>query len=333
MKIRYVLLISALVLFGGVPFLRAQETGEEAPIEPVQDYFAFLAEVHVPEAGARDVIALGGVIDINNPVSQDVLAAGGDIIIQSQVLGDVRLAGNTVTINSDIGGNVAVFAKRVEISENATIGGSAHIRAQEVVMNGAIIGDAHIVSQTLANTGSIGGELSHELASRPNTARSPLEWFFRVASLFGMLVVGLVLVSVFPKSMRHGAHASITHPGKDMLWGLLALFAAPIAAFVLMLTIIGVPLGLLLGAGYIVSLYLAQILAGLVIGTYVLGAIRGREHAQKSSLLLIMVIGVSVLWLITGIPAIGGIIKLVAIIWGLGMMVTLKFWAMRTLES
>ena len=43
--------------------------------------------------------------------------------------------------------------------------------------------------------------------------------------------------------------------------------------------------------------------------------------------------GVFVLWLVTGIPVIGGILKLIAMIWGLGMLVNLKIQAIKRFES
>ncbi len=333
MKARYFLPLAAAILMFAAPDSFAQEdAGSNAP-EPAKDYFSFAGEAHVPEEGARDVVAFGGVVDVNNPVEQDVLAAGGTVIIQAPVAGDVRVAGGRVVIGSDIGGNVAVLAQTVEIAAGATIGGSVEIRAKDVVIGGTIIKDAHIVAETLEQNGIIGGALVHDLKTSPNYEHTPIGWFFRIVSLFGMLVVGLVLVSVFPNSMRAAVHASIKNPGKDLLWGLGVLVATPIAALVLALTIIGLPLGVLLGLGYVVALYLAKILVGIVLGTYLLGAFRGREQAQKASLLGIMVLGVFVLWLIIGIPVIGGILKLIAMIWGLGMLASHKIQAIKRFES
>ena len=333
MKARFLFPLAALVLFAVAPNSLAQEPDLASDPESVRDYFSFVAEVHVPEEGARDVIAAGGVVDINNPVSQDVLALGGTVIIQAPVAGDVRVAGKRVVIESDINGNVAVLAQTVEIRPGSAIAGSVEIRAKDVVIGGTIIGDAHIASETLEQNGSIGGELVHDLKASPNYEHTPIGWFFRVVSLFGMLVIGLALVSVFPNSMRRAVHASIKNPGRDLLWGLGTFAAIPIAALVLILTIIGLPLGVLLGLGYAVAVYLAKIFVGIVLGTYVLGAFRGREQAQKASLLGIMVLGVFVLWLVTGIPVIGGILKLIAMIWGLGMLVNLKIQAIKRFES
>ena len=148
-----------------------------------------------------------------------------------------------------------------------------------------------------------------------------------------MLVVGLVLVSIWPKSIRTATARSIKKPVHDILWGLGVLVAAPIAIIVLVFTVICIPLALILGAGLFVALDLAKIFVGIILGTYIFGAIRGREIASKYSLLATMVLGVVVLWLVTGIPGIGWILKLLAMIWGLGLLVNLKLSTIKKVES
>ncbi|OJI06796.1 hypothetical protein BK004_02400 [bacterium CG10_46_32] len=312
--------------------LFAQDDAGSMPLEPVKDYFSFTGEVHVPATGARDVIAAGPVVVIDNPVRHDVIAAGGTVTVQSDVAGDVRLAGSRVVIDANIGGNVAIMAQTVEIMPGSSISGSVRIHAQEVIMDGAINGDADITARTFTQNGAIGGDLKHTQIST-SVQKSPMAWFFRIVGLFGMLVVGLVLVNIVPTSLRTAVHESIKNPTKDLLWGLVALIAVPVVAVVLMFTVIGLPLGILLGVGYVVALYLAKILVGIVLGTYLFGAIRGREQAQKASLLGSMALGVCVLWLITGIPWIGGLLAFVAVVWGLGMLVNFKVRVFKKFES
>ncbi len=314
------------------PVSLAQEEAGVDRAAALRDYFSFAAEVHVPQEGVRDVVAFGPVVAVDNPVAHDVIASGGTVAVLADVGGDVRAVGVRVTIDANVGGNVAIFARTVEITPGASISGSARIRAQDVIIRGAIAGDADITAETLEQAGTVGGELTHTPLARPEQDGS-LAWFLRVASLFGMLVVGLVLVSAFPASMRSAVHASIENPARDFLRGVAALLVVPVAAAVLAFTIIGLPLGVLLALGYVVAWYLAKILVGVVLGTYLLGAIRGREQAQNASLLATMVLGVFVLWLIIGIPSAGGILKLVAVIWGLGMLTNLARRAIRRLEA
>ena len=100
-----------------------------------------------------------------------------------------------------------------------------------------------------------------------------------------------------------------------------------------MLTIIGFPLALILAAMYAISLYIAKVFVGIVLGTYIFGAFKGRDATSKASLLGIMVVGVAVLWLVSGIPVIGWFIQLIAIIWGLGLMIKIKKRSIQRMEK
>ncbi|MAG29152.1 hypothetical protein CL632_03355 [bacterium] len=323
----------AFIIIGAPALLTAQEPELISETSKVVDYFNIAAEVHPPKEGARDVMAFGGIVDINNPVTQDVLAAGGTVLIQDSVGGDVRALANKIIIDAPVEGNVAVVGNNIEITPKANISGLLWVRGDNVVMNGNIAGDANIKAKSFEQNGIISGELIHEEISSSQAPTNAFAWFFSLTSFFGMLVVGLVLVSIWPKTVRRAITQSIKNPTHDILWGLGILVATPIAIIVLMFTIIGIPLAFILGAGLLVSLYLAKIMVGIILGTYIFGAIRGREIASKYSLLATMVLGVIVLWLVTGIPGIGWILKLLAMIWGLGLLVNLKLNTIKKVES
>ena len=147
------------------------------------------------------------------------------------------------------------------------------------------------------------------------------------------MVVGLVLVGVSPKSIRSTVNSSIKNPTKDLLWGFIALVATPVVIVFLMLTIIGFPLAIILAMIYGISLYIAKVFVGIVLGTYIFGAIKGRENIAEISLLWIMVVGVIVLWLISGIPVLGWFIHFIAVIWGLGLIVKMKKRGIKKIEQ
>ena len=298
------------------------------------DMFEFAPDIKITEPVSRDLVVVGGKIEIADKVEQDVFAAGGTINILADVAGDVMAAGTRLVIDSEIQGNVSALAQTIEITENANILGSMRIKAETVIISGNIQGNAQIDAYELEQTGIIAGELNYKkIESKKHTSKNSFLWFFRLIGLFGMLIVGLILVSIWPKAIKRLISGSIKNPLKDFAFGIAALIATPIIVLVLMLTIIGFPLALILVAAYLIALYLAQILTGIILGTYLFGAFKGRDHAKKSPLLAIMIIGVIVLWLITGIPVVGGLLKLIAIIWGLGILINLELQAFKKLES
>jgi len=297
-----------------------------------RDVFEFAPDVQITEPVSRDLIAVGGKVNIAQKVDQDVFVAGGNISITADVEGDVRAIGTHLIIDSNIGGNLAVLAQSVEIKENAVISGSVRIKAENVIINGEILSDAVIDAINLEQNGIIGGALEYKKIEQRKVPKTSFSWFFRLIGLFGMLVVGLILISIWPKAVKSAISLSIKNPIKDFLFGAVALISTPIVVIVLLLTLIGFPLGLILLAIYLIALYFAQIFVGVILGTYIFGAIKGSKQAEKTSLLLIMITGVVVLWLIVGIPGIGWLLKLIASIWGLGILINMKIKAFKKLE-
>jgi cytoskeletal protein CcmA (bactofilin family) len=333
MKHIHISLLSLVLLFA--PFVAlAQEESSKIVDTADQDVFRMVAEAHPLEIGTRDFVAIAPVVDVNAPITKDLLAAGGTIIIQENIGGDVRVGGARVIIEPTfIGGNVAIVAQSVEIKPGANIAGTVKIRAQVVVMDGDILGDADIAAQEFTQNGTIAGTLTYHEVEINKPGSGGISLFFRLIGLFGMLVLGLVLVSLWPKIIRTTVAQSIKNPSKDFLWGLGTLILTPIVVVLLMLTIIGIPLGLILVAGYAIALYISKIMVGIILGTYIFGAVQGRDKANKSSLLAAMVIGILVLWLIGGIPVIGWIVSVIALVWGLGLLVNIKLRFFRKLES
>jgi len=102
----------------------------------------------------------------------------------------------------------------------------------------------------------------------------------------------------------------------------LALLLTPIIVFILLITIIGLPLAFITFGLWLIAIYLSKILVGILVGRSLLNNF---WLAKKDSLILAMVIGIIVSYLIFAIPFIGWIIALLAVLWGLGgIMLALK---------
>ena len=305
---------------------------QEESVKP-QDLFEFAPDVRIEAPASRDVVVVGGKVQITENVAQDLFAAGGTIEITGDVGDDIRVAGTRVIINSRINGNAAILAGTVEIGPNAVISGSARIKAETVVLNGTISQDAIIDAVDFQQNGTISGELIYKKIEKREPSKNAFSWFFRLIGLFGMLIVGLIMVNIWPKLIKHATQRSMKNPTKDFLYGIIGLIATPLVVIVLMLTLIGFPLGIILLTAYLIALYFAQIFTGIILGTYLFGAFKGREQAKKSSLLAILVVGVIVLWLITGLPYVGALIKLISIIWGLGILAVMKIESIKKLAE
>ena len=130
------------------------------------------------------------------------------------------------------------------------------------------------------------------------------------------LVLGIIIVLLAPRRVRAITESIRTRPWPSPGWGAIILVATPIAALIVCVTIIGLPLGLIALALYTIAIYLTQLFVGLLIGQLIIGAFRGVE--TRAALVGAIALGFAILSLLKLIPFVGFFIGLAAILFGLG---------------
>jgi hypothetical protein len=136
-----------------------------------------------------------------------------------------------------------------------------------------------------------------------------------------LFVTGLALILVFPGFTHRSAHSFTAKMGWSLLYGLLILIVMPILSILLMVTIVGLPLGLIMLLAYFSLLYIAKVIAGLSIGS----ALIGRKEKGAGSQILSLFLGLLILELVALIPIVGGLLGFVMLVVGLG---AIYFWFM-----
>jgi hypothetical protein len=205
-----------------------------------------------------------------------------------------------------------------------------------------IDGDLTYTSETEAAipAGVVAGEVVHrapeKAVEQPSPGKRALD---TVRSLGALLVVGLLLLWLVPALVQGGAAALQSRPGASLGWGLLALFAACFVplAIVLATVLVAVVLGLLsLGGltalailGGIAALFvyvLAFVAVAVYVSKVVVAYLGGRlllarlkpEWAGKR--VAPLVVGVLLLVLLGAVPFVGWLIRLLAVLLGLGAL-------------
>lgn len=299
-----------------------------------------------------DLFCAGQNINVSGTIHGDIICAGQTITITGKVDGDVRAAGQTVVIGSIIDGNLTVGAQDLTINASANIGGDVTGGVDSLVINGNIGRDVVLgASQAtingnvarniksgvehlnLGNNATVGGKIKYtsynELnrapgakvsgsvsRSQPKKQESHSGWFgigFRVYWFFAMLVVALALILLFPSVFQASANRTMKSLGRTLLVGVGATLLTPIVFILLLITLVGIPLGLLLLLGWVMALILSGPFFAYLIGREIW---RG-QHNQ----ILVMLLGATLLLLVYNIPWIGFIVMLAAIFIGMGMVV------------
>jgi cytoskeletal protein CcmA (bactofilin family) len=290
-----------------------------------------------------DLLATGGTITIAGTVAQDVRAAGGQITVNGTVGRNLTVAGGNVDLSESavVRGGLVSAGGRVRLA--APVGTGARIVAGSVVVSGPVTGnlDAMTGDLRLTSKATVSGNLtywSQEKASidpgarvgggvnrkalpeisRPRTetllgALAGVVIVAKLVSAASTLILGLLLIYLFPGYTQSTVSTLSTRPAASFGIGFVALVVTPVAATMLLVTVLGLPIGLMTIALYLVAIFLVRVFVIMWLGRALLSW-RGREVRNTWAL----VTGLVVYSLLTVIPFIGGLVALSAIVFGLG---------------
>lgn len=219
---------------------------------------------------------------------------------------NLSLYADEVVFSGQASGSVTIEGRKVQLDETAYIEGSLTIRSSEE----AIISPKAMVVGKLTQTGLEDSEFfkGHE-------DDSDGRGFFLLLST-SVFLLGFILVIFARGFVEQGITLLRTQPGRSILWGLVVFFGIPIFVIVTMVTIIGIPIGVATLLLLPFLLILGFMTTALGISDWILN--RKSEPKKTSQRLLLLAAGV-VLFVIVGfIPFIGGLLVLLALLFGLG---------------
>lgn len=295
------------------------------------DVIAAGGEVRITADVGGSVRAAGGLVEITGTVGRSVLAAGRRVVIgeTAEIGWSVTVASSDFVFQGRAGRDVRAWADRAliagEVEHNLTLFASA--KDGVTLERTAIVqGDFEYTAAGLAalREGAVvkGKTTQHSLPERDGRAAVVGIALGRLVRLFGLIVVGSVFLSLVPKALD-----PITEEKHFWKWqrlgeGFLWLVLTPIAAVILLVTIIGAPLALILLAGWAVVAYLAQIVASVFLGRLLFRHVfKSEERVPK---FMDLVFGALVWVILTSIPWLGWILCLTGVLLGMGGLVAFK---------
>ena len=291
-----------------------------------------------------DVFAAGRAIDLRGPVGDATRVAGDQLTVSSTIDGDLVAAGNRLQLLEDavVRGRLMAAGSIVEVE--GTVEEGLRVAAGEIIVRGTVRGDARVMADRLelAPGARIDGDLDYrtrtplspEEAARVGGAvrhREPVHdedsdrgWVSRVFrswfwgwQLGSALLVGLLAVALFPRVVTQLVAAIAGETTLGALLGFGAFLIVPIAAVIVMLTVVGVPIGIIVTLLFGVALYLAKLPTAAWAGEWLLA----RAGWSDASPYAAMATGVLALYLLFAVPWLGGLCWLAATWLGFGAMV------------
>jgi cytoskeletal protein CcmA (bactofilin family) len=314
------------------------------------DVYAAGGQVFVNGKIDGDLLVAGGTVTISGTVGEDVRAAGGQVTISAEVGKNLSVAGGNVELTNSasvgdglqiLGGDLTVsapvgqelYAAGGNLTLTNTLGKGMHaaIGTLRITSTAAIGGDLDYWSQEQAsidNSASISGTLTrHDTSSEHVSQNLPnkqtlsklgrsISWGIKTASLVMTLIIGLLLLRLFPSYANRAAATLKQRLASSLGLGFAGLMAFVLVFIVLLISLIGIPFAILLLIWLLLYTYVARIYALLAMGRYVLGKIE-RDKIRSG---WAFVTGVVIYYFVTMIPILGGLFKLVFVLAAFGAL-------------
>ncbi len=266
---------------------------------------------------------LSGTVRISGSVEGDVLMAGGQLDLTSSgaIGGDLIVASGTIDIRGDIAGEISGYAMQTTLGGVLQGGVDVGTSDLEILNTARIAGPVEYTGRQEADVDA-NAQLAQGVDQREvdpwGDGDNPLARASgSLLRTMWALVAGVLLVIAAPRLVNQlGANGRRVL--RSLAAGVAALVVAPIVAIVLMVTVIGIPAGLILLTILGVALYLSQVVVGTTIGRFILPA--KWNDGSRGYHLLAMTLGVVLLGglRLVPVPYFYPLLSIVITIWGVG---------------
>lgn len=246
--------------------------------------------------------------------SNDITKVGADVEVAKGVaVGQAVAIGGTVKVAGDVQKDVVAIGGNVVLEESAVIQGDAVAiggkvqKARGAVVKGDIVELGVPGSQALTRTGlPVWGAWLTVLF---------------LLSMLGVLILALLTVGFFTKQVGNASAACEKRAWRCFWVGVLALILIVPIAVLLLISLVGIvflPLWIML---VVAGLFFAKVVISQLVGKKLLQLVR----ITRKPMLLEVIIGLIALLLISMIPLIGGLIKMILVTIAVGAVTLTKF--------
>ncbi len=297
------------------------------------DLFAAGATVSMDGNVEKDVNIAGANVTLAGNVGDDLRAAGANLNISSKIGGDILAAGSNLTLTdkSTIGGDAVLAGANLTL--NAPVKGSLKIAGENIVINSEVTGPVTVQSQTAVTFGpkaKIDGKVIVYGSKNPiikegaqvNTPElKPLPvnknrdngkglagllggWY--LTQFLALFVFAYLISWLFPSKLMRHMHTLKSKFMSSLGYGLVFAIIIPIAALLLLITVVGYQLAIVGFLGYALLMFIASPVAAVWLGSWIM-----MKLGKKTEMLInwqAILVGCLIMQLITLIPLIGWLV-------------------------
>ena len=292
--------------------------------------------INVAERVGGDLYAGGGSVSIDAAIAHNARVAGGRVHLtrRGRVDGKATLSGATIEIEGDIGRQLTAFGESVTL--DGVVRGDVTVAARKLNIGPSARIDGRLTYRgpapaTVHPQAVIRGGVNYLLFRIENEKFEPMAraiaWAGAAAFTSGLFLVGLLGIVLLPQLTAGTAGMVRNRPFSSLGLGFALVVCVPVAAILIMATVIGIPLGFALLFLYPVLLMLGY-LTGImsvsdgIAGMFSRGVMAGR--IARIALLAVAMIGVL---LLAYVPLAGWIVGPLLMFAGAGAIVLRVFGA------
>lgn len=268
-----------------------------------------------------DVFIAGQDIKVDSTamIERDLFASGYRIIQEGTVQRDFIGGGSDISINGSVGRDTELDALNVEIKDKALLSGDLVYRSE--------------IQANIAPGSTITGKTDWTKVDRtpsdiPNRPLNTLTSKF--ISIASALLVWFVIRVWKPEFWKKTSELISKQPLRTLGIGAIALIVTPVLIILVMITVIGIPLGIMAGLTYSVSLYLSKIIAAVLIGS-LLAERFGWSEMHKGVWLTLL--GLLIVTGLGMIPFLGFLVWLTVSFAGLGAIIVSNFRTQKSIPE
>lgn len=256
----------------------------------VQDHarLAGLRTVHVTGSIGRNltILAKAAHIDTGASVTGDVTVIAGDAIVEGHVNGDLSVRAQKAVLGGEIRGNVTLMAAEITVVPGTTIGGNlAYLADDDLVLDPGV---------------KLAGKLTRltpPVAEPPRFTLDDLA--LQIGLYLGALLAGLLLFSLLPTFAFHSVDRLAPSVWRSLLIGFATCALIAMTAVLLLVTLVGAPLGLMLLMVLTLMLYFGKTVAAFFLGHTL---IRRLNPAAPQSLMPVLALGLTLIYVAINLP-------------------------------
>ncbi len=257
----------------------------------------------------KSVFAGGGsvIIERGATVGEYLMAGGSDVQVRGVVERDAKIGATALRLTGEIKGNLDAGVESFATEEGSIIGGNLTVAAKDsgniYIVPGTVLGQVHLKAGREVPAPRFLGLTKGQLA-------------IRIIFFLSLCATALVFSFLFPRQLASVGTIINGRPGESVLVGLAALLLVPLITLVLLLTVVGIPLGILLFLYLCWLAFLSQMGFGIFLGYRVFGF----DGKRGWGLFGPVALGILAVFVCTFIPFVNVVIILGGLILGVGAL-------------